>query len=159
VAVLDPGVLLPRLPLQDENGNPFRAPEGETLYAAFKTTCPTCALAWPFLERVRETSEGGMRVVAISQDPAPAAREFQARHGARIETAYDPQPWPASEALALTTVPTFLRVGADGRIVERVEGWDRERMRGFARRGAALAGRPSEDIVRPGEEPPPIKPG
>jgi peroxiredoxin len=159
VAALDPGVLLPRLPLQDENGNPFRAPEGETLYAAFKTTCPTCALAWPYLERVREASEGGMRVVAISQDPAPAAREFQSRHGARIETAYDPKPWPASDALGLTTVPTFFRVGADGRIAERIEGWNRERMRELARRGAGLAGRAAADIVQPGEQPPPVKPG
>jgi len=100
-----------------------------------------------------------MRVVAISQDPAPAAREFQSRHGARIETAYDPEPWPASDALGLTTVPTFFRVEADGRIAERIEGWNRERMRELARRGAGLAGRAAADIVQPGEQPPPVKPG
>jgi peroxiredoxin len=159
VAVLDPGVLFPPLPLQDENGRPASAPRGETLYVAFKTTCPTCALTWPFLERVRRASEGGMRVVGISQDPPEATREFQERHGARIEIAYDPQPWKASEALGLTTVPTFLRVGPDGTIEDRFEGWDRERVRALARRGAALAGRDAADILHPGEDVPALKPG
>ena len=150
---------MPPLPLQDEAGGPAHAPNGETLYVAFKTTCPTCALAWPFIERVRQASARGMRIVGISQDPPAATREFQERAGASIEIAYDPKPWPASDRLGLTTVPTFFRVGADGRIEESFEGWDRERMRGLARRGAELAGRAASDIVRPGEEVPAIKPG
>jgi hypothetical protein len=150
---------MPPLPLQDEDGGAAPAPNGETLYVAFKTTCPTCALTWPFLERVRQASEGGMRIVGISQDPPAPTREFQESAGARIEIAYDPKPWPVSDLLGLTTVPTFFRVGADGKIEESFVGWDRERMRGLARRGAELAGRPAPDIVRPGEEVPAIKPG
>jgi len=161
VAALDPGVLMPPLPSIDEQGRALRVPDdaSETLYVAFKTTCPTCALTWPYLERLREASEGGMRVVGISQDPARETREFQQRHGARIEIGYDPKPWPVSESLGLTTVPTFLLVGADGTIEERFEGWDRERMRGLARRGAELAGRDASEIFRPGEEVPATKPG
>ena len=161
MAALDPGVLMPPLPLIDEQGRALPAANGgsETLYVAFKTTCPTCALTWPYLERLRESVDGGMRVVGISQDPARETREFQERHGARVEIGYDPKPWPISDALALTTVPTFFLVGADRTIQERFEGWDRERMRGLARRGAQLAGRPASDIVRPGEEVPAIKPG
>ena len=151
---------MPPLPLMDEHGKKLPAATApETLYVAFKTTCPTCAFAWPYLERVRQASEGGLRVIAISQDPPEPTREFQERHGAHIELAYDPSPWPLSEQLGLTTVPTFFRVGADGTIEETVEGWDRERMRGFARRGAALAKRESTDIIRPGEQVPAIKPG
>jgi peroxiredoxin len=159
VAALDPGVPLPSLPLQDENGRPVSAPSGETLYVAFKTTCPTCALTWPYLERVRRASEGGMRVVGISQDPPEATREFQARHGADLEIAYDPEPWKASQALGLTSVPTVLRVGADGIVAESFEGWDRERMRALARRGAALAGREGVELLRPGEDVAAIRPG
>jgi peroxiredoxin len=161
VAVLDPGVLMPPLPLVDEQGRalPDANRGAETLYVAFKTTCPTCALTWPYLERLREASEGGMRVVGISQDPARETREFQEKHGARVEIGYDPKPWPISDALGLTTVPTFFLVGSDGTIEEKFEGWDRERMRGLARRGAELAGRGASDIVRPGEEVPAIKPG
>ena len=161
MAALDPGVLLPPLPLIDEHGDPLPASAGasETLYVAFKTTCPTCALAWPFLERVRRASEGGMRVVGISQDPPDATREFQDRLGTKLEIGYDPSPWPISESLGLTTVPTFFRVGADGTVEERFEGWDRERVRALARRGASLAGREAADVVGPGEEVPAIKPG
>jgi peroxiredoxin len=161
VAALDPGVLMPPLPLTDERGAalPAANPRTETLYVAFKTTCPTCALTWPYLERVREASEGGMRVVGISQDPARETREFQKTHGAKIEIGYDPKPWPVSESLGLTTVPTFFLVGADGTVEETFEGWDRERVRALARRGAELAGREPSDILRPGEEVVAIKPG
>ena len=100
-----------------------------------------------------------MRVVAISQDPPAATREFQERHGAHVEVAYDAAPWPASERLGVTTVPTFFRVGPDGTIEEMVEGWNRERMLGFARRGAVLAGRESGEIIRPGDQVPSFKPG
>jgi len=152
---------MPSLPLTDEDGRALPAATGaaETLYVAFKTTCPTCALTWPYLERVRQASEGGMRVVAISQDSPAATREFQESHGAHVEVAYDAPPWPASESLGVTTVPTFFRVRPDGTIEERVEGWDRERMRGFARRGAVLADRESVDIIRPGDQVPAFKPG
>jgi peroxiredoxin len=145
----------------DEDGKalPVASGAAETLYVAFKTTCPTCALTWPYLERVRQASEGGMRVVAISQDPPAATREFQERHGAHVEVAYDAAPWPVSEKLGVTTVPTFFRVGPDGTIEEKVEGWNREQMRSFARRGAALAKRDSADIIRPGDQVPAFKPG
>lgn len=159
MAALDPGVPMPPLPLQDEDGGPAPARDGETLYVAFKTTCPTCALTWPYLERLRQASAGGMRVVGISQDPVAETREFQSKAGARIEIAYDPRPWPVSESLGLDTVPTFFRVSPDGTILEQWTGWDRERMRGLAGRGAALAGRSASDIFRPGEEIVAIKPG
>jgi peroxiredoxin len=152
---------MPPLPLVDEKGGRLPASDAktETLYVAFKTTCPTCALAWPYVERLRQASQGGMRVVGISQDPVGPTREFQERHGAHVEIGYDPEPWRASESLGLTNVPTFFRVAGDGTIEDRFEGWDRERMRALARRGAQLAGREAADIVRPGEEIPAIKPG
>jgi peroxiredoxin len=145
VAALDPGVLMPPLPLIDEQGRALRVPDdaSETLYVAFKTTCPTCALTWPYLERLREASEGGMRVVGISQDPARETREFQQRHGARIEIGYDPKPWPVSESLGLTTVPTFLLVGAgrDDRGEVRRLGSRADARPRAARRGAGRPGR------------------
>ena len=130
---------MPPLPLMDEDGKTLPAATGaaETLYVAFKTTCPTCALTWPYLERVRQASEGGMRVVAISQDPPAATREFQERHGAHIEIAYDAPPWPVSEQLGVTTVPTFFRVGPDGTIEETRRGLE---SRAHARLRAARRG-------------------
>jgi len=157
VSALAPGTRLPRLPLTDENGSPFPVPPGEALYAVFKTTCPTCVLTWPFLERLR--SGGGLPIVAVSQDDPASTRAFAEKLATRLDTAFDGEPWPASRALGVETVPTLFRVGRDGAVAETVVGFDRARMEGLARRAAELAGRPPMPLFRPGDNVPPIKPG
>lgn len=157
MSVLEPGARLPRLSLTDEKGDPFPLPSGEALYAVFKTTCPTCALTWPYLERLR--AAGGLPIVAVSQDDPKATRAFAERTATRLDTAYDPEPWPASRALGLESVPTLFRVGRDGAIAETVVGFDRSRMEGLGRRAAELAGRPAAPLFRADEDVPSAKPG
>src|SRR5262249_61911252 len=61
-----PGDPFPSIALRDETGRESAPPSGETLYSFFKTTCPTCALAWPFLDRIRRRAEGGaLSVLAV----------------------------------------------------------------------------------------------
>jgi peroxiredoxin len=157
VAALDPGALFPSIALRDETGAEVSRPAADTVYAVFKTTCPTCELTWPFLDRIRRI--GGLNVIAVSQDDAAKTAAFAARVGTRIETAFDPEPWKASDRLGVTTVPTLFRVGASGAIEETVIGFDRARMEGLARRAATLAGRPYEGLLSEGEQVPAIKPG
>jgi hypothetical protein len=146
--------------LRDESGGPAPAPEGETLYVVFKTTCPTCALTWPYLDRIRSLAKGGgLSVLGVSQDDAGATRDFENRLGTRVETAYDPDPWPASDALGVTDVPTLFRVGSDGVLAETVVGFDRARMEGLAERAARLAGHAPAPLFRPDESVPALKPG
>lgn len=157
---LEPGAKLPPLALADERGAPFPLPAGETLYAVFKTTCPTCALTWPYLDRIRAAaSGGGLSVVGVSQDDPGATRAFGEQAGARVATAYDAAPWPASEALGVEIVPTLFRVRPDGVVAETVVGFDRARLEGFARRAAELAGRAASPLFRADEKVPAIKPG
>ncbi len=135
-------------------------PPGESLLAVFKTTCPTCELAWPYLERIRQAAEGGsLRVLAVSQDDPEKTSAFNRRLGVRVETAYDPEPWPASDALAVAIVPTFLRVGPGGLLEETAVGFQRDRMESFARRASSLAGRPYTGLFRKGEQVPAVRPG
>jgi peroxiredoxin len=160
VAALDPGTPFPSIALRDETGAPVSPPAGETLYVVFKTTCPTCEVSWPYLDRIRRIADGkGMAVVAVSQDDAAKSRSFAERLGTRLDTVYDPKPWPASDALGVTNVPTLFRVEADGRIAETVVGFDREKFRAFARRAAALAGKPPVELFLPDDRAPAIKPG
>lgn len=148
------------MPLLDEKGAASAVPEGETLYAVFKTTCPVCELTWPYLERIRQLADGGkMRVVAVSQDDASKTRAFNKRLGSRVPTLYDPEPWKASDALGMDTVPTLFRVAPDGTIAETVVGFDREALKGLARRAASLSGKPSAELFRAGENVPAFKPG
>ncbi|MEO2104123.1 MAG: thioredoxin family protein [Actinomycetota bacterium] len=92
-------------------------PEG--LVAVVKRDCPTCVMVVPVLERLWAT---GLVTVVTQDDPA----------------------WPASvdpvhdEDLSLSwhhdieVVPTLLRV-ADGEVVDRIVGWDREEWEAFTR--------------------------
>jgi peroxiredoxin len=163
VAALEPGAPFPPITLRDAKGAPLPPPKGETLYVVFKTTCPTCELTWPYLarldDRIREAGDGGLRIVAVSQDPPDKAAAFNARAGSRVETAFDPQPWPASDRLGVDTVPTFFRVGADGKIAESGAGFSRDRMESLARRAAEAAGKPYEKLFRASDQAPSTKAG
>ncbi len=150
----------PHLEFIDEDGAPAQAPPGEALYAFFKTTCPTCELTWPYLERIRQASDGsGFSVLAVSQDSPEEAREFAARTHSGIATVYDPAPWKVSEALGLETVPTLLLVGADGRVREAIVGFQKSKMRELAVRAAQRAGRVPQELFRPGDDVPELRPG
>jgi thiol-disulfide isomerase/thioredoxin len=146
VATLGPGAPFPRLSLREANGDPAPVPPRETLFAVFKTTCPTCELAWPILERVRRAGEGGLDVIAVSQDDPGRTAEFNRRLGAGFRTLYDPEPWPASDRLGVTNVPTLFLVGEDGRVRDTIIGFEREKMQALAARGSRLAGRPAAEI-------------
>jgi hypothetical protein len=160
VPVLEPGARFPDLALTDEGGTPFPARRGETLYAVFKTTCPTCELTWPFLDRIRETGGGGgLAVVAVSQDDPDATRDFGRRLSTSLSTAYDRNPWPASDTLGVANVPTLFHVRADGTLAETVVGFDRSRLEHLADHAARLAGRAPVPLFRPDEHVPALKPG
>ena len=163
MAVLEPGASFPPITLKDAKGASLPKTESETLYVVFKTTCPTCEFTWPYLERLderfRSAGPAGLRIVAVSQDPPDKAAAFNARLGAKVETAFDLQPWPASDRLGVDTVPTFFRVTPDGKLAEKVVGFSRDRMEGLAQRAAAAAGRPYEKLFHPGEQIPSTKAG
>ena len=151
---------LPKLELADARGRPASLPSGEVVYAFFKTTCPTCELAWPFLDRVRRAAEGSpLSVVAVSQDAPEEARQFAARTGTAIPTLFDPPPWKGSQAVGLESVPTFLLVAPDGRVRETSVGFQKSIMVSLAARAAQLAGRPPAPLFRPGESVPEMRPG
>ncbi len=161
MAALDPGSPFPNISLREESGgaaDPKRA--GETLYAVFKTTCPTCELTWPFLERIRKIAEGGpFSIVAVTQDDPAKTKAFGARLRTNLETLYDREPWPASNALGVENVPTLFRVGADGVIAETIVGFDRAGMQGLARHAAVLAGHSPAELFTASDHAPAFKPG
>ena len=157
---LDPGSPFPSIALRDEKGQVVTVPPGKVLYAFFKTTCPTCELAWPYLERVRKIGEGGgLSVLAVSQDDPETTRRFYDALGVAIPTLYDRDPWAASEAVGLTTVPTLFLVGRDGVVHDSVIGFQRHKMEEFAALAADGAGRQGKALFLPGEDVPAIKPG
>jgi peroxiredoxin len=159
LAALEPGAMFPQVELETESGARFSPPAAESLYAFFKTTCPTSELSWPYLERIRRIASLALPVFAVSQDGRAETAAFNERLGVQVETLYDREPWKASSALGLTNVPTFFLVGPGGRIRETVVGFQRPKLEAFANRAAKLAGRSSARLFRVGENVPVIVPG
>jgi peroxiredoxin len=160
VAFPAPGTPLPPIALRDEKGQAAPPLRGDTLYAFFKTTCPTCSLAWPYLDRIRQLGEAGrLAVIGVSQDDLQTTRRFLERLGVSIPTLYDPEPWSESERLGLTTVPTFLLVGADGIVRDTATGFQRHKMEEFAKAASARTGQPTPALFTPADDAPALKPG
>ena len=160
MASSDPAIPFPIDALRTETGDPAPPLSGESLFAFFHTDCATSELTLPFVARLSDIGSGrGLSVVAVSQDDPASTAAFRERIGADLPTLYDPPPWRASRMLGLTSVPTFVAVGADGRVRRLVAGLQRERLEGFAERAAALAGRESRPLFRPDEDVPAIRPG
>jgi peroxiredoxin len=154
-----PGSPFPSITLRDEKGRDAAPPAGLTLYGFFKTTCPTCEFAWPYLDRIRERADGTLSVMAVSQDDPENAKRFSEDLGIAIPTLYDPEPWRASESLGLEIVPTFFLVGPDRIVRDTFVGFQRDKMEELAGLAARLAGRPATAFFAPGENVPAIKPG
>ena len=75
--MLEPGERAPDFDLQDDHGRVRSLREmvksGPVLVAFFKTTCPVCQLAFPFLDRIhRVQAAQAITIFGVSQDGADA---------------------------------------------------------------------------------------
>ncbi len=124
--------------------------DGPVLLAFFKVSCPTCQLAFPFLDRV---SKGTLKVVGVSQDTPELTRTFAERFGVSFETILDSAStgYPLSNAFGIANVPSLFLIEPDGTISEASHGFDKAEVE-------ALGKRSGVEVFR-GENVPPFKPG
>ena len=128
--------------------DPWRA--GPVVLAFFKTTCPVCQMAAP---KVQALADGGVRVVAVGEDPPPAITTYADRYGQKVATLTEAPPYPASDAFGVDTVPTLFLVDGDGTVRDAVVSWDRDAWNSLA----AAAGAPPVSDENDGL--PPFRPG
>jgi peroxiredoxin len=113
---------------------------GPVLLAFYKGSCPTCQFTFPFLERLHQGSRADApRIVAISQDDARTAAEFNRCYGITFTTLLDPREegtvrYPASNAYGITNVPSLFLVEQGGRISLSVSGFEKAELERLGRR-------------------------
>lgn len=99
--------------------------------------CPTSRLTLRRLQAIAEPlARGGIAVVAIHQDPPAVAVATMADCQAGFTALSEPEPYAASQAFGVRTVPTAFLVGTDGRIEAAIEGWCRDDFAAVARTAA-----------------------
>ena len=124
------------------------------LLAFFKTSCPTCKLAWPYLQRLHEAYGGtGVRVVGVSQNEAEESRRFFEEFGrARFDLVMDPEPgFAASNAFQVEAVPHLALISPAGSFEDVFSGWSKAKMEGLGARLAAGRSLARIPVVPPGD--------
>lgn len=154
-----PGFTLPRLG-GGEVALPDRAVTGLTLVVFYKNSCPTCRLAFPFVQRMHEQVEPqGGRIVAVSQDSLAEAGSFAREFGLTMPIVVDGPAWPVSREYELVSVPTFYLLDRDGMVVRSTVGFGKQELRRMAVDLADSVGAPEPVLYRDGESVPDFKPG
>lgn len=106
-----------------------------TLLVFFKSSCPTCRWALPFVQALHEHA-AGLTVVGVAEDDEDEARELADELGLTFPIALESAPWSVSAAWDLTTVPTVFLV-EDETVTIVSPGFSRDDLLFVARRAAA----------------------
>jgi len=116
-----PSFTLPAVDGGDTVTDPWT--EGPTLVAFFKTSCPVCKMVAPMLTKL---AEGGVRVVAIGEDPPGAITAYSEANNQRVPTLSQGSPYAVSAAYDLEAVPSMFLVGEGGEVQQAIAGWNRD---------------------------------
>lgn len=130
-----------------------------TLAVFFKTTCPTCMMAWRYIERIYAQYGGeGLVVWGISPDAREASAEFASKYGSTFPILIDSD-WRVSRAYDPAFVPTLFLIDQDRQIVDTLVAFDKAGLNRLAQTIAARLNAPAVQIAPPDDGDPPFKPG
>jgi peroxiredoxin len=133
---------------------------GPVLLVFFKTSCPTCVLAFPVYGELERRYGDVVPVVAVSQDPLLATVPWLRSHGfGGIALDDSSGGYAASAAYGVQVVPTLVLVDAEGRVAAVNEAWDRDGVNELAARLDQHTGRLMGPVSTPEDGRPPFKPG
>ncbi len=133
---------------------------GMLVLAFFKTTCPTCQLTFPYLQKLSDAyaESKKLTVWGVSQDDEDATEAFAQKYGIQFPLLLDRELYH-SMTYGIVTVPTLYLTGSDGLVQKKLIGWDREAMNGISERIAAFLEREPVLLVDANDPAPAYKPG
>ncbi len=130
-----------------------------TLAVFFKTTCPTCMVAFPYIEKLHQAYRGvGLAVWGISQHASNLSSDFASQYGCTFPVLIDAD-WRVSKQYDPEFVPTLWLVDTNGKIIDSVVAFDKA---GLNRLSQTIAARLSVSaaVIAPDDDGnPPFKPG
>lgn len=163
---LETGVAAPEIRLLSVDGAQFSLDEarkrGPVVAAFFKVNCPTCQLAFPYLERIQKAygNKGKFTLIGVSQNDAADTKAFNREFGVTFPTLLDDtRKYPASNAYGLTNVPSTFLISPEGEIELSSVGWSKQEMEELNRRVAEISGVAVVPLFKAGEKVPDFKPG
>ena len=162
--VLEPGSTAPDFTLTSTAGQPIRMAEllkkGPLLLCFYKLECQTSAMAVPKFETFYKAYAGkeNFSIIGIVQNPATQVAASLSERGLTFPHAEDPG-YDVSRRYAIRSTPTLVLVGADGRVIARAGGWDREKTNQISETVAKTLGAQYEAISTASDGLPAFRPG
>jgi len=130
-----------------------------TLAVFFKTTCPVCMLAWPYIEKIHQTyKENGLAVWGISQHERDASRNFATKYGSTFPILIDAD-WRVSRQYDPSVVPTLFLIDMNNQVLARVDAFDKAGLNRLSDIIAAHLGVSASLIAPDNDGNPPFRPG
>lgn len=161
--VLEVGALASHFALLGTDGREYSLPRSlagqPVLLVFFKTTCATCDLTFPYVNRLRETYPDGWHLWAVSQDAPDKSIEYARRHGVRYPVLLDAPDYTVSRLYDPPATPTFFLVDGGGRVAYSTHGFAKDDINQIARLIAGYVGATAQIIARAGDGKPAFKPG
>jgi peroxiredoxin len=146
--------------LQDYDGNFYSLSlaEGYKLLIFYKTTCPTCQLTLPFMEKLHRLYGGSVRIWGVVQDPPQEAQGFAKKYGLSFPQLIDYPDYPASVDYHVEVVPTLYLISPEGKVEFVSQSFVRAEIERLTQMLASISGLAYEDIFA-GSSVPAFKPG
>ena len=161
--MLETGALAPHFTLLGTDGKEYRLPnttQGQpSLLVFFKTSCATCDLAFPYINRLHETYAQGWHLWAIAQDPPAVAAEYATKHGISYPVLIDAPDYDVSRVYDPAATPTLFLNDATGRTIYSTYGFAKDDLNELSRRLAELLDKEPVIIAQADDGKPAFKPG
>ena len=161
--ILEVGDLASHFALLGTDGREYALPRSlngqPALLIFFKTTCATCDLTFPYVNRLRETYPDGWHLWAISQDAPDKSIVYARRLGVRYPVLLDAPDYAVSRLYDPPATPTFFLVDGGGRVAYSTHGFAKDDINQIARLIAGYVGADPQIIARADDGKPAFKPG
>ena len=102
--------------------------KGFVLLTFYKTTCPTCKLTLPFINKLHEFYGDGAKVFGVIQDPLEEAREYASELGLSIPQLIDAPDYDVSVKYDVQVVPTIYLISPQNEVLFAEEGFVKSSM-------------------------------
>lgn len=159
MATLAAGTIAPTFTLNGVDGKPYSLNNTALALAVFfKTTCPVCMLAWPYLERMYQAyKDAGLDVWGISQHGRDVSKNFASKYGSTFPILLD-EDWRVSKQYDPAVVPTLFLIDG-GKIIERVDAFNKAELNRLSNVIATRVGTRAVLIAPDDDGNPPFRPG
>jgi peroxiredoxin len=161
--LLETGALAPHFTLLGIDGKEYRLPNSlesqPSLLVFFKTTCATCDLAFPYINRLRETYPDGWHLWAIAQDPPAVAAEYASKHAISYPVLIDAPDYDVSRLYDPAATPTLFLNDDRGRTVYTTHGFAKDDLNEISRILAETLNVEPVTIAQADDGQPAFKPG